>query len=112
MGIMTTISVMRTPDAQPAIAMEGGAADRKHSGEGQGEPTPQGTTGGGYHGVGGGRGGLAALHHKLVCCFGSWKDYTTLKTSTPNGTIIRDLPTSTGRNTPGPARTLEPRDSA
>ena len=60
----------RTPDAQPAIAMEGGAADRNHSGEGQGgthttgnhrgegeptattvgrgrgEPTPQGTTGG------------------------------------------------------------------
>ena len=26
----------RTPDAQPAIAMEGGAADRNHSGEGQG----------------------------------------------------------------------------
>ena len=26
----------RTPDAQPAIGMEGGAADRNHSGEGQG----------------------------------------------------------------------------
>ena len=38
--------------------MEGGAADRNHSGEGQGgtHTTPQGTTGGkgGYHGVGGG----------------------------------------------------------
>ena len=70
----------RTPAAQPAIAMEGGAADRNwggaggpqgggadgnHSGEGQGGTH---TTGnhrgeGGYHGVGGGRGGLAALHH-------------------------------------------------
>ena len=45
--------------------MEGGAADRNHSGEGQGGTH---TTGnhrgeGGYHGVGGGRGGLAALHH-------------------------------------------------
>ena len=54
----------RTPDAQPAIAMEGGAADRNHSGEGQGGTH---TTGnhrgeGGYHGVGG-EGGLAALHH-------------------------------------------------
>ena len=47
--------------------MEGGAADRNHSGEGQGEPTPQGTTegeGGIPWGEGGGRGGLAAaLHH-------------------------------------------------
>ena len=47
--------------------MEGGAADRNHSGEGQGGTH---TTGnhrgeGGYHGVGGGRGGLAALHHTL-----------------------------------------------
>ena len=59
----------RTPDAQPAIAMEGGAADRNHSGEGQGGTH---TTGnhrgeGGYHGVGGGRGGLAAMHH--ICFF-------------------------------------------
>ena len=60
----------RTPDAQPAIAMEGGAADRNHSGEGQGGTH---TTGnhrgeGGYHGVGGGggRGGLAALHHIYI----------------------------------------------
>ena len=49
----------RTPDAQPAIAMDGGAADRNHSGEGQGGTH---TTGnhrgeGGYHGVGGGEGG-------------------------------------------------------
>ena len=69
--------------------MEGGAADRNHSGEGQGGTHTTGnhrgeggadrnhsgegqggthTTGnhrgeGGYHGVGGGRGGLAALHH-------------------------------------------------
>ena len=55
----------RTPVAQPAIAMEGGAADRNHSGEGQGGTH---TTGnhrgeGGYHGVGGGGGALAALHH-------------------------------------------------
>ena len=47
-----------TPDAQTAIAMEGGAADRNHSGEGQGGTH---TTGnhrgeGGYHGVGGGGG--------------------------------------------------------
>ena len=106
MGIMTTISVIiainihhyhwlwssgqvgtvshpkvqtlsnRTPDAQPAIAMEGGAADRNHSGEGQGDHRGEGgadrnhsgegqggthTTGnhrgeGGYHGVGGGGG--------------------------------------------------------
>ena len=45
--------------------MEGGAADRNHGGEGQGGTH---TTGnhrgeGGYHGVGGGRRGLAALHH-------------------------------------------------
>ena len=79
----------RTPDAQPAIAMEGGAADRNHSGEGQGgthttgnhrggggsRPQPQwGGAGGNPHhrepqgggGIpwgGGGRGGLAALHH-------------------------------------------------
>ena len=35
-----------------------------HRGGGEGQPTPQGTTGGGggYHVVGGG-GGLAALHH-------------------------------------------------
>ena len=66
----------RTPDAQPAIAMEGGAADRNHSGEGQGDHRGEGgadrnhsgegqggthTTGnhrgeGGYHGVGGGGG--------------------------------------------------------
>ena len=57
----------RTPDAQPAIAMEGGAADRNHSGEGQGGTH---TTGnhrgeGGYHGVGG-EGGLAALHHIYI----------------------------------------------
>ena len=68
--------------------MEGGAADRNHSGEGQGgahttgnhrgrgeptattagrgrgEPTPQGTTEGRVDTMGsGGRGGLAALHH-------------------------------------------------
>ena len=38
----------RTPDGQPAIAMEGGAADRNHSGEGQGNPhhrEPQGGRG-------------------------------------------------------------------
>ena len=56
----------RTPDAQSAIAMEGGAADRNHSGEGQGGTH---TTGnhrgeGGYHGRGGG--GLAALHHIYI----------------------------------------------
>ena len=79
----------RTPDAQTAIAMEGGAADRNHSGEGQGgthttgnhrgeggadrnhsgegqggnphHREPQG--GGGIPWGGGGRGGLAALHH-------------------------------------------------
>ena len=48
----------RMPDTQPAIAMEGGAADRNHSGKGQGGTH---TTGnhrgeGGYHGVGGGGG--------------------------------------------------------
>ena len=32
----------RTPDAQPAIAMEGGAADRNHSGEGQGDHRGEG----------------------------------------------------------------------
>ena len=54
----------RTPVAQPAIATEGGAADRNHSGEGQGEPTPQGTTRGRGDTMGwGGEGGLAALHH-------------------------------------------------
>ena len=52
----------RTPDAQPAIAMEGGAADRNHSGEGQG-----GTHTTGNHRGEGGRGGLAALHH--ICYF-------------------------------------------
>ena len=72
--------------------MEGGAADRNHSGEGQGGTHTTGnhrgeggadrnhsgegqggthTTGnhrgeGGYHGVGGGRGGLAALHHIYI----------------------------------------------
>ena len=54
----------RTPDAQPAMAMEGGAADRNQWGGAGGNPhhrEPQGE--GGYHGVGGGRGGLAALHH-------------------------------------------------
>ena len=65
--------------------MEGGAADRNHSGEGQGDHRGEGgadrnhsgegqggthTTGnhrgeGGYHGVGG-RGGLAALHHIYI----------------------------------------------
>ena len=78
---MQTLS-NRTPDAQPAIAMEGGAADRNHRGEGQGGTHTTGnhrgeggadrnhsgegqggthTTGnhrgeGGYHGVGGGGG--------------------------------------------------------
>ena len=77
-GIMTTISVIiiaiifitiigfgaqgslsnRTPDAQPAIAMEGGAADRNHIGEGQGGTHTTGNhrVEGGYHGVGGGGG--------------------------------------------------------
>ena len=49
--------------------MEGGAADRNHSGEGQeGTHTTRNHRGeGGYHGVAGGRGGLAALHH--TCYF-------------------------------------------
>ena len=48
----------RTPGAQPAIAMEGGAADRNHSGEGQGgtHTTRNHRGEGGYHGVGGGGG--------------------------------------------------------
>ena len=37
----------RTPDAQPAIAMEGGRSrPQPQWGEAGGEPTPQGTTGG------------------------------------------------------------------
>ena len=44
----------RTPDAQPPIAMEGGAAGR-----GRGEPTPQGTTGGRGDTMGWGGGGGA-----------------------------------------------------
>ena len=52
----------RTPDAQPAIAMEGGAADRNHSGRHiTGNHRAQG--GGGIPWGGGGKGGLAALHH-------------------------------------------------
>ena len=59
----------RTPDAQPAIAMEGGAADRNHSGEGQGGTH---TTGnhrgeGGYHGVGGEGGPSSAAPYIYVC---------------------------------------------
>ena len=57
-----------TPDAQPAIAMEGGAADRNHSGEGQGRND---TTGnhrgeGGYHGVGGEGGPSSAAPYILL----------------------------------------------
>ena len=72
MGIMTTISVIqtvsnRTPDAQPAIAMEGGAADRNHSGEGQGGTHTTGNHGGRGDTMGwGGGGGLAALHYMHI----------------------------------------------
>ena len=56
------------PDAQPAIAMEGGAAARNHREEGQGGTHTTGNHrgGGGIPWGGGGRGGLAALHHIYI----------------------------------------------
>ena len=55
----------RTPDAQPAIAMERGAADRNHSGEGQGGTHTTGNHRGRGDTMGGG-GGLAARHHIYI----------------------------------------------
>ena len=80
----------RTPDAQPAIAMEGGAADRNHSGEGQGGTHTTGNHGGGGDTMGwGAEGGPSSAAPYM---HGTFNSTASPSSGIANATIARTPP--------------------